>query len=87
MEDEICDALTADLGKTKFVAYLSEVKAVQEAAKHDAEHIDEWAKTIDVDTPIFCAPGASKIMPEPLGIVLVMSAWNYPVNLLLHPAV
>ena len=42
-------------------------------------------KDIVVDTPIGVGPGKSYIKPEPLGVILVMSAWNYPYYTLLGP--
>lgn len=45
----------------------------------------EWAKPRVVNTPIFVGPGTSMICPEPLGVLGILGAWNYPVNLLLGP--
>lgn len=41
-------------------------------------HIDEWSKAETVDTPFVIGPGSSKILYEPFGVALVISAWNYP---------
>ena len=87
MLDEFCTAMELDLGKEKFIGMLAEVKAVNGAIDANLANIDEWASEVFVDTPILLAPGTSSIVPEPLGVVLVMSAWNYPVNLMLAPVV
>ena len=79
MKDEFCEALWKDLGKSRFNAELVELGAMIQLARDDAGQIEKWAQAEEVDTPIFVAPGASKIVPEPLGVVLVMASWNYPV--------
>ena len=53
--------------------------------KHDLAHADDYVKTIDACTTLLTAPGTSQIVPEPLGVVGVISAWNYPVLLLVAP--
>lgn len=55
------------------------------ACKHDIAGVDEWQKSQPVDTPIMLSPGTSYIKPEPLGVVAVISAWNYPVLLMISP--
>ena len=45
----------------------------------------DWMKDLVVDTPIGVGPGKSYIKYEPLGVVLIMSAWNYPYYCLLGP--
>ena len=39
-----------------------------------------------VPTPMVGQPGRSWVQPEPLGVVLIMGAWNYPVQLITEPA-
>lgn len=41
--------------------------------------IDKWTKPKIVDTPLACGLGSSSIEFEPLGLALVLSAWNYPI--------
>ena len=85
MLDEFLEAMKEDLGKDKFVGQLAEVNAAKGSIMHDVKHLDEWVKETSVDTPILIAPGRSFIKPEPLGVVLYLSAWNYPVNLTIAP--
>jgi aldehyde dehydrogenase (NAD+) len=47
--------------------------------------MNEWTKEEVVDTPLMCGPGKSYIVHEPLGVVLVMGAWNYPLYTTIGP--
>lgn len=86
MKDEICEAIGADLGRGKFYAFVSEVHLTKTEIQHTIAHLKDWAKEQAVDTPLMVGPGRSYVKAEPLGVVLVMSAWNYPLYTLLGPA-
>ena len=45
---------------------------------HTVKHLKKWMKDDVVDTPLIIAPAKSKIMYEPLGVALIMGAWNFP---------
>ena len=45
----------------------------------------EWSKPVVVDTPVFAGPGKSSIIPEPLGVIAVLAAWNYPIYTFIGP--
>ncbi len=85
MEDELCEAIEKDLGRGPFFAYISEVHLVKTEIQHTIDHMKEWMNDKVVDTPIGVGPGKSYIKYEPLGVVLIMSAWNYPYYCLLGP--
>jgi len=86
MKDEICAAIGKDLGRGAFYAYVSEIHLTLTEIDHTIANLKEWAKERPVDTPLMVGPGRSYVKAEPLGVVLVMSAWNYPVYTLLGPA-
>jgi aldehyde dehydrogenase (NAD+) len=50
-------------------------------------HLDDWAKTKRVQTNLINFPASSYVVPEPLGVTLVIGAWNYPYLLSLAPAI
>ena len=50
------------------------------------DHLDRWVKPRPVHVPMVARPGKAWIVPEPLGVVLVIAPWNYPIQLLLAPA-
>lgn len=84
-ELEIGQALKADLGKSAFETYVTEIGFILEEINYTLKHIDEWAKVKKVKTPITLFPGKSFIHPEPYGVVMIISPWNYPFQLCLSP--
>lgn len=48
-------------------------------------NIDTWTARRAVPTPGFLLPGSSYVQPEPLGVVLIIAPWNYPVHLVIKP--
>ena len=86
-EQEILEALHADLGKPEFEAYGSEVGVLLEEIKHAIKNIHRWTRTERVPTPLVHWPAKSYIIREPLGSILIISPWNYPIMLALVPAV
>lgn len=86
-EEEICEALKADLNKSSFEAYMSEIGMVKKELKFMIKNINKLTKIRRVKTPIMHFPSKSFIMSEPYGVVLVMSPWNYPFYLTLAPII
>lgn len=82
---EIEDAVRADLGKPGAEALVTEISAVLTEIRDALKHLDRWAAPRTV--PVLVRPGTARTVPEPLGTVLVVAPWNYPVNLLLAPLV
>lgn len=54
-------------------------------AKDSLENFEKWAKPRKADTPFVVGPANSYVLPEPLGVVLVLSAWNYPIYTAVPP--
>jgi len=86
-EKTIYKALRDDLGKCEFESHVSEYAFVLKDIALFLKKTKQWAKPRRVDTPLLLQPGKSKITPEPLGTVLIMGAWNYPLQLVLSPMV
>lgn len=78
MRNEISDAVKADLGRTGFSNWFSCFNAIELELEHAIKNLKSWASDKYVETPFVIGPGWSKIVSEPLGVVLVMGAWNYP---------
>jgi len=87
MRDEFGEAIQKDLGKGKFYSYLTEVAFSQNEIQHCVDHLKTWMKREYVDTPLLVGPGSSYIDPEPLGVVLVLGTWNYPIGTALNPMI
>lgn len=86
-EQEITTALKKDLNKASFEAYATEIGLTLEELKYAIRHLPAWAKPRKVKTGIANFPAKSYITPEPYGIALIMSPWNYPFNLALTPLI
>ena len=86
-EQAFIDALASDLGKPAQEAWITEVSYVTGDVDHVCKRLSAWAKKRRVATPIVAQPGRSYIQPEPQGTVLIIGAWNYPMQLILAPLV
>ena len=86
-EKPLCDALWADLHKSYEEAYMTEISILLGEIRTHIRKIGKWARRTCVPTPLKMFPSRSRIISEPLGTALIISPWNYPVQLLLTPLV
>ncbi|TDW99978.1 aldehyde dehydrogenase [Dinghuibacter silviterrae] len=86
-EDALLEALHRDLRKPAVEAYATELGQVHQEITHTLRHLDAWARPDRRSTPLAFFPSRSVVYKEPLGVVLVIAPWNYPLMLLLHPLV
>lgn len=86
-EDRLADALWTDLHKSYEEAYLTELSIVKGEIRNHIGKVRKWARRKRVSTPIKLFPSTTHILKEPLGCSLIVSPWNYPVQLLLNPLV
>lgn len=86
-EDEITEALRADLHKSRLESYATEIGIVKEEIRYTIKHLRKWARPKMVPTPLAQFPSKSFRYPEPYGVVLIMSPWNYPFQLTVAPLV
>lgn len=86
-EQELMNALKADLNKSEFDAYLTEIGIVLEEIKFTLKHLKAWANPRRVKTSLATLGSKSYIYPEPYGVALVISPWNYPFQLAIAPLV
>ena len=84
---ELCDAMSADLGKSAFEGYLTEINVVEHDIYGALANLDSWMRPETIVTDLINVPAQSKIYSDPLGVVLVMGAFNYNVMLSLTPLV
>ncbi|UFS60122.1 aldehyde dehydrogenase family protein [Subtercola endophyticus] len=80
-------ALLADLAKNPAEAQLTEIGFVLAEIEHTISNLKSWLRPKRVPSPLLIAPASAKTVREPLGVVLVIAPWNYPVQLLLVPIV
>ncbi len=86
-EKEIMEALKLDLGKSATESYMCEIGMVLSELKYAIRHLKSWIKKEKVRTPLAQFPSKSFIVKEPLGVVLIMSPWNYPFMLAIDPLI
>jgi aldehyde dehydrogenase (NAD+) len=86
-EQQILDAIYADLRKPAIEAFGSEILVTLSEIKYVLKNIKTWVKPQKVATPINLFPSSSFIYPEPLGVVLVVAPWNYPFALIMQPLI
>ena len=86
-ENRLCDALWTDLHKSYEEAYLTEISIVKAEIRSHIRNVSGWARRKRAHSPLKLFPSRSYITKEPLGCSLIISPWNYPVQLLLNPLV
>ena len=86
-EEKLTDALWKDLHKSYEEAYLTEISIVKAEIRNHLKNVGKWARRRKAHSPIKLFPSRSYIVKEPLGCSLIVSPWNYPVQLLLNPLV
>ena len=84
-EQKINDALYKDLHKVSMETYFTEIGMVQEEIRFLSKHLKSLMKPRRVRTPVTHFLASSTVYYEPYGTVLIMSPWNYPINLTLAP--
>ncbi|MGE5627981.1 MAG: aldehyde dehydrogenase [Solirubrobacterales bacterium] len=85
--DEIEKALRLDFGKCEFETFSTEILTVLEEINLAVKKIHSWAAPKKVKTPLVLFKASSKIFAEPYGVVLIISAWNYPFQLAINPLI
>ena len=86
-EPAIMQALNDDLNKSNYESYITEIGVVYEELKYITKRFMKWSKPKRVKTPITLFKSKSYIYPEPYGVVLIMSPWNYPFQLTILPLI
>lgn len=86
-EERIYEALWGDLHKSAYESYLTEVSMVLQEIRHHIRCLKRWAAARRVPSPFYLFGSKSRIVYEPLGVVLIVAPWNYPFQLLINPLV
>ena len=86
-QSELTKALALDLGKPAFEAYTSEIGFVYQDISHTLGHLDRWVRSSEKEVGMAFWPSSAESMYQPKGVVLIVSPWNYPLNLALAPLV
>ena len=86
--DEIINATNEDFGgRARHETLILELAPLVDAIRHTRKHLASWMKPQGVTAGINFFPGRARIIYQPLGVVGILSAWNYPTLLTLLPLV
>ena len=83
--EDFSAALLSDLGKHRSESQLTEIGFVTAEVAHLERHLAAWLRPRPVDVPVVLQPARAWTELTPLGVVLVIGTWNYPVQLALAP--
>ncbi|MEA4974141.1 MAG: aldehyde dehydrogenase [Paludibacter sp.] len=86
-EQRMEEAIYADFSKSAFDNYSTEIALLYLEINDAVKKIKKWSSRKRVPTDMVNLPGRSYIMPEPLGVSLIIGAWNYPYQLSFAPAI
>jgi len=86
-EQDLYDALYKDLKKSPEETWVTETGMVISELNTALKNLRNWMQPERVSTNLLNLPSGSKIMIEPLGVVLIIGPWNYPFQLLINPLI
>lgn len=86
-EDEIVQALAEDLGRDPFESWMADILDLKIEVRHARRHVRRWMRSRPQLLPWAQMPAAGWVQYEPLGVVLVIGAWNVPVMVTLGPLI
>jgi len=83
--EALCGGLKKDLNRSSAEGYFLEINLVEQGIQQCLDKLSEWTKPLCVGTNLVNFPGSSSIRSDPLGVVLILGCWNYPIQLSLLP--
>jgi len=86
-EDALAIAMYKDLQKPRFEAVTAEIMTLLDEIDHHLKKLDSWIKPESVRSNLVSLPSSNKIRRVPFGVVYIIGAWNYPVQLSLMPLI
>lgn len=86
-ESSLNRAIFEDFGKSEFDTYTTELAMLYSEIDYTLKNIKKWSRWRGVTTDLVNLPAKSFIIPEPLGVTLIIGAWNYPYQLSFAPVI
>lgn len=86
-EPQLLQAMRTDLGKSETEAYFSEIGFCYQEISHTLKHLKRWMSPERQGTPLMLFGSRSYIYRVPRGQVLILSPWNYPLQLVIAPLI
>lgn len=85
MSAKLDEAIQKDIGLSPFMNFMASTTPCLNEIEDCIRNVRKWAKPEKTNTPLPLGPAKSYIVPEPYGVCLVLSAWNYPLITLIPP--
>lgn len=86
-EEQIIEALRTDLRRPRVESLLADIASVKAECTFALRHVRSWQRGSFTVSPVVSQPGFGRVLPEPRGVVLIISPWNYPFQLGISPLV
>ena len=86
-ENEIINALKSDLGKSETETFFSEIALIYIEINLALKNVKKWSKKRKVSSSLINFLSSDYIIPEPYGVTLNISPWNYPFQLSISPLI
>jgi aldehyde dehydrogenase (NAD+) len=86
-EKALYEALWLDLRKSEKEAYLTELGILNQEINNHLNSLQQWMSPKKATTPLYLLPSRYEVQAQPLGVCLILSPWNYPVQLTLNPLI
>ncbi|CAA3031452.1 aldehyde dehydrogenase family 3 member F1-like [Olea europaea subsp. europaea] len=86
-EGDILKALEQDLGKHRVESFRDEVGPLIKSVNYALKWLKQWMSSKKADLPVAAFPSRAELVPEPLGVILVISCWNFPFGVSLEPLI
>ena len=86
-EEDLYASLQEDLKKNQEESWVTELGFLISEINHTLKHLRSWMRPERVATNLLNFPSSSRVVSEPLGIVLIIAPWNYPLQLLFAPLI
>ena len=85
-ERELCDAIAADFGqRASAETQVLDLVPSLAALRHALRHGRSWMRPRRASPGIWFRPASAQVLPQPLGVVGIISPWNYPLYLAVGP--
>lgn len=85
---ELAQAVNADFGvRSPQLTEIADIFVLRSLLSSTLKHLSKWMKPVKVRTPLYLQPSSAFLQRQPLGVVGVVSPWNYPVQLSLGPVI
>ena len=86
--ERLAQAISADFGnRSRYETEIAEVFPVLASIRHTLGHLHRWMKPKRVAVGLELKPAGARILYQPLGVVGIISPWNYPFQLAMNPLV